>query len=212
MRLNVTPFRRQGRHCPKGQSLRRHHHNSRDLIATQRQIESLAKAAVRSPAARQILHDALLEASDIPGQPLNGPRSLAEEYAEILKDAEHFAKTYKTKEHVFLIHNPFRRPAEGWFRYRNKQYPKSDEVLVYVSRAGRQAKPTRLNLLRDELPEGWKVFTWSPGDGVTRYRFFENPPVNQTYFGPDNGRYTALGLKRAHRFVEHVHAGTWPRR
>ena len=36
--------------------------------------------------------------------------------------------------------------------------------------------------------------TYSPGDGVTRYRFFEKP---SDYFGPENGTYTALGLKEA---------------
>lgn len=56
---------------------------------------------------------------------------------------------------------------------------------------------TRIEKLRGYLPRGWTVRTWSPGDGVTRYRFFEDAPKNQTYFGPDNGRYTALGYKDA---------------
>lgn len=44
------------------------------------------------------------------------------------------------------------------------------------------------------------VATWSPGDGVTRYRFFDKP--GNTYFGPDNGICTELGLKKAWRFLQ----------
>lgn len=58
-------------------------------------------------------------------------------------------------------------------------------------------KPTRIAQLRAALPEGWTVETWSPGDGVTRYRFFHKAPANQSYFGPNNGRFTALGFKEA---------------
>ena len=40
--------------------------------------------------------------------------------------------------------------------------------------------------------------TWSPGDGVTRYRFFREPATKgQDYFGPGDGIYTALGSKEA---------------
>jgi hypothetical protein len=49
----------------------------------------------------------------------------------------------------------------------------------------RAKKPTRMDELRSSLPEGWTVETNSPGDGVTRYRFFHNTPKNQTYFGPE---------------------------
>lgn len=49
---------------------------------------------------------------------------------------------------------------------------------------------------------GLSVHTWSPGDGVTRYRFFDLPESeHQSYFGPASGRYTALGLKEAWAFV-----------
>ncbi len=40
--------------------------------------------------------------------------------------------------------------------------------------------------------------TWSPGDGMTRYRFYSKPDCN--YFG-DDGIYTALGLKDALSFA-----------
>lgn len=39
------------------------------------------------------------------------------------------------------------------------------------------------------------VNTYSPGDGITRYRFFSN--AGNSYFGPENGDYTALGKKEA---------------
>lgn len=48
----------------------------------------------------------------------------------------------------------------------------------------------------------------SPGDGVTRYRFFTNP--KNDYFGPENGIHTALGLKAAWLFV-HVNRDRQPR-
>jgi len=50
--------------------------------------------------------------------------------------------------------------------------------------------------------------TWSPGDGITRYRFFlslEN--ADQNYFGPANGDFTALGAKEALTFLDGVKAG-----
>ena len=72
------------------------------------------------------------------------------------------------------------------------------------------------------------VRTYSPGDGVTRYRFFKRErcslcldrpgynglgkpckgcdagylPDDNGFFGPANGIYTALGLKEAFTFVE----------
>ena len=53
-----------------------------------------------------------------------------------------------------------------------------------------------------KLAAGLIVRTWSPGDGVTRYRFFSKPEADgQSYFGPANGVYTALGLKEAWAFV-----------
>lgn len=62
-------------------------------------------------------------------------------------------------------------------------------------------KPTKLEQLRASLPRNWQVHTWSPGDGITRYRFFKGAPKSQTYSGPDNGAYTALGLKEAETFA-----------
>jgi hypothetical protein len=57
----------------------------------------------------------------------------------------------------------------------------------------------RHHLAHDAAKLGLMVATWSPGDGMTRYRFF---PIGtetdaQDFFGPRNGLYTALGLKEA---------------
>lgn len=46
------------------------------------------------------------------------------------------------------------------------------------------------------------VKTYSPGDGITRYRFFrkhEGKETNQ-YFGPENGIATFLGASQAYAF------------
>ena len=74
---------------------------------------------------------------------------------------------------------------------------------------------TRLEQLRKEITPFW-VDTWSPGDGITRYRFFASKhtetlvsrvypkPKTTTvngYFGPDNGIYTALGYRDALAFA-----------
>ena len=55
----------------------------------------------------------------------------------------------------------------------------------------------------DELREACenvnvRVARWSPGDGVTRYRFFNATNHNQenSYFESD-GDFTALGIKEA---------------
>lgn len=63
-------------------------------------------------------------------------------------------------------------------------------------------KKTRLEEMQDYAKSlGITVATWSPGDGVTRYRFFEKAGPGQTYFGPASGMYTALGLKEAWNYL-----------
>ena len=70
-------------------------------------------------------------------------------------------------------------------------------------------KPTRLQELQDYAKgAGLLVATWSPGDGTTRYRFFDKPGQGQTYFGPASGIHTALGLKDAWTFLYGYGAGT----
>jgi hypothetical protein len=67
-------------------------------------------------------------------------------------------------------------------------------------------KTTRLQELEDYTRSvGLHVSTYSPGDGVTRYRFFEKP--GNTYFGPASGMHTALGLKDAWNFIYSYGAG-----
>ncbi len=60
---------------------------------------------------------------------------------------------------------------------------------------------SKLEEIKSILPAGYSVCTYSPGDGVTRYRFFQNAPENQSYFGPDNGVYTALAFKEAYAYA-----------
>ena len=59
---------------------------------------------------------------------------------------------------------------------------------------------TRVKQLKEYCRDhGFFMATWSPGDGVTRYRFFTNP--GNTYFGPENGDFTALGYKEATAYI-----------
>lgn len=69
---------------------------------------------------------------------------------------------------------------------------------------------TRYDELQDEARgAGFLIRRHSPGDGVTRYRFFRVNELRaldidedaQTYFGPASGDYTALGLKEARQFL-----------
>ena len=55
---------------------------------------------------------------------------------------------------------------------------------------------------------GFRYATYSPGDGVTRYRFFTLDD-DSSYFGPSNGVGTALGIREAESFVRGVMVGRW---
>ena len=69
-------------------------------------------------------------------------------------------------------------------------------------------KKTRLQELQDYAKTlKLTVETYSPGGGPTRYRFFEKPGPQQTYFGPASGMHTAFGLKDAWNFVYSYAAG-----
>lgn len=50
---------------------------------------------------------------------------------------------------------------------------------------------------------GFAVYTYSPGDGKTRYRFFHlvGLPAGQDYFGPKSGVVTAVGPDKARKFL-----------
>lgn len=53
---------------------------------------------------------------------------------------------------------------------------------------------------------GVTIRTYSPGDGVTRYRFFA-PDDKSSYFGPSSGMGTALGLADAISWMEGYRKG-----
>ena len=55
------------------------------------------------------------------------------------------------------------------------------------------------SLAQEAVRAGLYVRTYSPGDGLTRYRFFKKK--GNSYFGPDNGIYTALGIKEAETWL-----------
>jgi hypothetical protein len=77
----------------------------------------------------------------------------------------------------------------------------------------------------DELHEdaqraGLVLCTYSPGDGVTRYRFFRPCPdtcpvchgARPSYFGGHNTAGTVLGYAAARTFVNGALAGAYPAR
>ena len=59
------------------------------------------------------------------------------------------------------------------------------------------ARITRKELEHQAMVAGLYVAAYSPGDGVTRYRFFLTP---RSYFQSD-GLFTALGTREAMTFV-----------
>ena len=67
-------------------------------------------------------------------------------------------------------------------------------------------KKTRLQELEEYArSSGLWVATYSPGDGTTRYRFFDK--AGNSYFGPQSGIHTALGIKNAWNFAYAYAAG-----
>jgi hypothetical protein len=69
------------------------------------------------------------------------------------------------------------------------------------------AKQTRFEILENEAKAaGLDVTSYSPGDGVTRYRFYPAGSGNN-YFGPGDGIATVLGLKAAKDFIAAYAAG-----
>ena len=68
----------------------------------------------------------------------------------------------------------------------------------------------KYNRFQDLLKRS-KLFcdTYSPGDGITRYRFFSTSrDYFRDYFSAD-GLYTALGRKEAITFLDGVVTGRW---
>ena len=62
------------------------------------------------------------------------------------------------------------------------------------------------DLQNDARAAGLRFATYSPGDGVTRYRFFREEDKS-SYFGPSNGVYTALGIREARTWLAGVLRG-----
>lgn len=181
---------------------------SRDPEASRHRIEDLFRKARRHPDARAVLHDVLLETFDLPWSQYR-ETSLGEGYARVIRQAEDLAQSVRRKRyvHFWISHRTGYELAISGTKFKRFGEEGADfgpSVLVYTTRAGYLTKPTQLELLRDELPAGWTVHTYSPGDGVTRYAFFYNAPPNQRYFGPANANRTLLGLGRAKRFAEQL--------
>jgi hypothetical protein len=125
--------------------------------------------------------------------------------------AKRYAKEFDSEKNWSTMFNPATRheaakQLEASFRssVENGEYDHVDTrvgvgevVEEHVDARGK----TRLDKLRADLPPGYAIYTYSPGDGVTRYRFFKNASPKQDYFGPDNGIYTALGYAEAEAFA-----------
>ena len=64
-------------------------------------------------------------------------------------------------------------------------------------------KLSRIEALRREAESvGLLVGVWSPGDGVTRYRFFKGRGHKAVpYYQSGDGIYTALGIAEAKTFL-----------
>jgi hypothetical protein len=58
---------------------------------------------------------------------------------------------------------------------------------------------TKTQLRNLAVIAGLTLYTWSPGDGLTRYRFFDNHHISD-YFAAD-GLFTALGIREAVAFA-----------
>lgn len=68
-------------------------------------------------------------------------------------------------------------------------------------------KQTKLEGFQEWIkPYGLYVVTWSPGDGVTRYRFYDSP---HRYYDNENELHTALGYKEAVIFARGFIAGIY---
>ena len=62
------------------------------------------------------------------------------------------------------------------------------------------------DILQEARDKGLRMATYSPGDGVTRYRFFHAGPGEAEY-NSLSWLYTALGAKEAMIFLKGVDAG-----
>ena len=70
------------------------------------------------------------------------------------------------------------------------------------------ARMTRTERIQNMLPDNYRVFTYSPGDGQTRYKFVDinEEPKAHSYFAA-SGVTTVLGAKAAEDFADSLHSG-----
>jgi hypothetical protein len=126
-----------------------------------------------------------------------GAKRYAKEFGEA-KDWSTMFNPATRHEAAKQLEASFRNSAEhGEYDHIDTRIGVRENVEEHVEARGK----TRIDKLRADLPPGYSIWTYSPGDGVTRYRFFKNAPPNQSYFGPDDGIYTALGYKEAEAFA-----------
>lgn len=102
-----------------------------------------------------------------------------------------------------------RRMAASEIEDRFREEVQHEAASVKPARSARK-NGTRMDVLREDARKsGYAVETYSPGDGVTRYRFFSLAEMaqkgvserEQSYFGPLNGVHTALGLAAAKKWL-----------
>lgn len=102
----------------------------------------------------------------------------------------------KRGDHMHIVD---KRKADRFFKPSHEGgfgQPKRKAIPINPAR---RVNPTRLEALQNAAADvGLYVTTYSPGDGVTRYRFHEKPA---SYFS-DSGIHTALGLKKAWEFLQ----------
>lgn len=107
---------------------------------------------------------------------------------------------------------PFKSKREAWkamgrvLRYGISAYRRWNipDNMSNQSAKGNPGRVHRWNVVeKTALGAALGVKMWSPGDGLTRYRFFDLNTMSpdQTYYGPADGLHTALGKKNALQFI-----------
>lgn len=126
-------------------------------------------------------------------------RSSEEKAKRAVAHAYYLARKAQSSSEEKTAADAFEVAADAWEEAGDQasaEFYRSQARWLFPRPSSTQGR-TKLDRLRASLPSGWTVHTWSPGDGKTRYRFFWRAPSNQTYFGPDSGRFTVLGYGNA---------------
>ena len=119
-----------------------HLHTFRDPKETIDRIVWFAKRANRSAEAKYVLHDLLLQASDVPvshAWDQSRDRPLSEFYADHIRDAEIWAKKHKQKYVILFYWKRLKRAQISWLfsGVLQNRLPIKAAVAVYTTRAGR---------------------------------------------------------------------------